>query len=69
MTTDTTVAVAPREPELPGQIVVAIGGSDSSALLLVTIVPNSFDANASVVPRSFGRETVTCAARKYDATR
>jgi NADP-dependent 3-hydroxy acid dehydrogenase YdfG len=27
MTTDTTVAVAPREPELPGQIVVTIGGS------------------------------------------
>src|SRR2546421_5695557 len=27
MTTDTTVAVTPREPELPGQIVVAIGGS------------------------------------------
>jgi NAD(P)-dependent dehydrogenase (short-subunit alcohol dehydrogenase family) len=27
MTTDTTVAITPREPELPGQIVVAIGGS------------------------------------------
>ena len=27
MTTDTTVAVTPREPELLGQIVVAIGGS------------------------------------------
>ena len=27
MTTDTTVAVTPREPELSGQIVVAIGGS------------------------------------------
>jgi NAD(P)-dependent dehydrogenase (short-subunit alcohol dehydrogenase family) len=27
MTTDTAVAVTPREPELPGQIVVAIGGS------------------------------------------
>ena len=27
MTTDTTAAVTPREPELPGQIVVAIGGS------------------------------------------
>ena len=27
MTTDTTVAVTPREPELAGQIVVAIGGS------------------------------------------
>ena len=33
--------------------------SDSSALDLVTVVPNSFDANASVVPRSFGRATVT----------
>jgi len=28
-------------------------------LLLVTVVPNSFDANAPVVPRSFGRATVT----------
>src|SRR5438552_1097144 len=27
MTTDTTVAVAPREPELSGQIVIAIGGT------------------------------------------
>src|SRR6266566_810742 len=27
MTTDTTIAVTPREPELLGQIVVAIGGS------------------------------------------
>ena len=27
MTTDTTVPVTPREPELLGQIVVAIGGS------------------------------------------
>ena len=27
MSTDTTAAVAAREPELPGQIVVAIGGS------------------------------------------
>jgi NAD(P)-dependent dehydrogenase (short-subunit alcohol dehydrogenase family) len=27
MTTDTTVAVTPREPELSGQIVIAIGGS------------------------------------------
>ena len=33
--------------------------SDSSALLLVTVVPNSLEANASVVPRSFGRATVT----------
>ena len=33
--------------------------SDSSAFDLVTVVPNSFDANASVVPRSFGRATVT----------
>ena len=27
MTTDTTVAVAPREPALPGQTVIVIGGS------------------------------------------
>jgi hypothetical protein len=33
--------------------------SDSSALLLVTVVPNSLDANASAVPRSFGRAIVT----------
>lgn len=31
--------------------------ADGRALL--TVVPNSFDANASVVPRSFGRATVT----------
>ena len=33
--------------------------SDSNALDLVTDFPNSVDANASVVPRSFGRATVT----------
>jgi hypothetical protein len=33
--------------------------SDSSALLLVTVEPNSLEANACVVPRSFGRATVT----------
>jgi hypothetical protein len=33
--------------------------SDSSAFDLVTVVPNSLDANAPVVPRSFGRATVT----------
>jgi hypothetical protein len=33
--------------------------SDSSAFDLVTVVPNSFDANTPVVPRSFGRATVT----------
>src|SRR5512135_868120 len=33
--------------------------SDSSALVLVTWLPNSRDANASLVPRSFGRDRVT----------
>ena len=33
--------------------------SDSNALDLVTVLPNSWEANASVVPRSFGRATVT----------
>jgi hypothetical protein len=33
--------------------------SASSALVLVTPVPNSWEANRSVVPRSFGRCTVT----------
>ena len=33
--------------------------SDSSALLLVTVEPNSLEANTSVVPRSFGRAMVT----------
>jgi hypothetical protein len=33
--------------------------SDSNALVLVTCAPNSREANASVVPRSFGRATVT----------
>jgi hypothetical protein len=33
--------------------------SDSSAFDLVMLVPNSREANASVVPRSFGRATVT----------
>src|SRR6201993_1997018 len=33
--------------------------SDSRALVLVTWLPNSRDANASVVPRSFGRDSVT----------
>ena len=32
--------------------------SDSSAFVLVTCAPNSRDANASVVPRSFGRDRV-----------
>jgi len=31
----------------------------SSALVRVTPVPNSCEANASVVPRSFGRDSVT----------
>jgi hypothetical protein len=33
--------------------------SDSSALVLVTCVPNSCEANRSVVPRSLGRASVT----------
>jgi hypothetical protein len=33
--------------------------SDSRAFDLVTDLPNSADANRSVVPRSFGRATVT----------
>ena len=33
--------------------------SDSNALDFVTPLPNSCEANASVVPRSFGRSTVT----------
>ena len=33
--------------------------NDSSALDLVTALPNSCEANRSVVPRSFGRATVT----------
>jgi hypothetical protein len=33
--------------------------SDSNALLLDTPVPSSREANASVVPRSFGRASVT----------
>ena len=33
--------------------------SDSNALDLVTPLPNSCEANRSVVPRSFGRATVT----------
>ena len=33
--------------------------SDSSALVFVTCAPNSRDANASVVPRSFGRDSCT----------
>jgi hypothetical protein len=33
--------------------------SDSSALVLVTPVPNSREANRSVLPRSFGRASVT----------
>jgi len=32
--------------------------SDSSAFDFVTLLPNRLDANASVVPRSFGRATV-----------
>ena len=32
---------------------------DSSAFVLVTWLPNRRDANASVVPRSFGRASVT----------
>ncbi len=32
---------------------------DSSALVLVTCAPNSRDANASVVPRSFGLARAT----------
>ena len=32
---------------------------DSRALVLVTWLPNSREANASVVPRSFGRASVT----------
>src|SRR4029077_21123050 len=33
--------------------------SDSSALVLVTCLPNSCEANSSVVPRSLGRASVT----------
>src|SRR6266576_1390922 len=33
--------------------------SDSSAFVFVTCDPNSRDANASVVPRSFGRDSCT----------
>lgn len=33
--------------------------SDSSALVLVTPLPNSWEANRSVVPRTFGRCNVT----------
>ncbi len=33
--------------------------SDSSALVLVTCLPNRRDANGSAVPRSFGRASVT----------
>jgi hypothetical protein len=33
--------------------------SDSRALVLVTWLPNRREANASVVPRSFGRASVT----------
>ena len=33
--------------------------SDSSAFVFVTYDPNSRDANASVVPRSFGRDSCT----------
>ena len=33
--------------------------SDSSALVLVTFLPNSREANAAVVPRSLGRSKVT----------
>jgi hypothetical protein len=33
--------------------------SDSSAFVFVTCDPNSRDANASVVPRSLGRDRVT----------
>jgi hypothetical protein len=33
--------------------------SDSRAFDLVMVLPNSREANASVVPRSFGRATVT----------
>jgi hypothetical protein len=32
---------------------------DSSALVLVTCAPNSREANASLVPRSFGRDKAT----------
>ena len=33
--------------------------SDSNALVLVTFLPNSREANAAVVPRSLGRSKVT----------
>ncbi len=33
--------------------------NDSRAMLRVTCLPNSRDANLSVVPRSFGRSSVT----------
>ena len=33
--------------------------NDSKALVFVTRLPNSRDANAAVVPRSFGRSSVT----------
>ena len=40
--------------------------SDSNALDLVTDLPNSVDANASVVPRNFGRATVNRPGRGLD---
>jgi len=42
--------------------------SDSSALVLVTWLPNNRDANASVVPRSFGRASITGPAVDLTAT-
>ena len=41
---------------------------DSSALVLVTCAPNRREANASVVPRSFGRASVTGPAVVLTAT-
>ena len=42
--------------------------SDSSALVLVTCAPNRREANASVVPRSFGRASVTGPAVVFTVT-
>jgi len=42
--------------------------SDSSALVFVTYDPNSRDANASVVPRSFGRASCTGPAVVFTVT-
>ncbi len=42
--------------------------NDSKALVFVTCLPNSRDANAAVVPRSFGRSSVTGPAVVFTVT-